>query len=118
MMQFFPESSLNGNETFIWTDIGYDATNNLLAVSGCFWACEFTVHLFSFDFPMNEGQRFVDIVKFIDGGYDTYDEFDFIKWEDGDLHIAGLNTDTGAKGTIVIRQEECMHWLAVKGQEL
>jgi len=64
-MQFFPEASLKGGETFIWTDIAYSPETNTLAAIGCYWACPFSVHLVTFEKPMSERQTFVDLYRML-----------------------------------------------------
>jgi len=116
-MQFFPSESLNGGETFIWTDVEYNPLNNVLAVSGCYWACPSSTHLFTFDNPMSEHQKFVDLIECFDGGYDVYDDIHFKKWENSDLHIARFNLETNSKEAAVVTQNEYLIWLHEKGQE-
>ena len=116
-MQFLPEEYLH-SETFIWTDIAYNPITNVLAVSGCYWACPFNVHLFTFDNPMSAQPKFVDLIECFDGGYDIYDDVDFEKWEAGDLHISRFNVETEAKESVVIQQSEYLAWLREKGRAL
>ncbi|MBK5145659.1 hypothetical protein I2494_18455 [Budviciaceae bacterium BWR-B9] len=72
------------NETFIWTDILYNPLNNILVVSGCFWACPFGIHILNFSEPMIE-TTWVDIHKELEDGYDKYDDIDFARWENDNL---------------------------------
>ena len=119
-MQFFPKDSLNySEETFIWTDVDYNSINNTLAVSGCYWAAPSGIHLFTFNNPMDEHQKFIDFIECFDGGYDSYcDDVDFVSWTNGDLHIKRLNHETNLEESIVITQAEYMAWLRDKGKEL
>ena len=123
-MQFFPEKSLNSgadNETFIWTDIEYNPISNVLAVTGCYWACPYNVHLFTFDNPMSENQKFIDLRECfepIECGYSIYCDVDFVKWENDILHIKSLNTETKIIETVEIEQSKYFKWLNEKGQEL
>ena len=118
IMQFFPESSLNGGETFIWTAIEYNAATNVLAVSGCYWACPYSTHLFTFDDPMSEQQKYVDLIECFDGDYDIYDDVDFVKWENGDLHVTRYVIETKSNEAVMIKQNEYLTWLSEKGREL
>lgn len=117
-MQYFPEESLNGGETFIWTDIEYNPVSNVLAVSGCYWACPYSTHLITFENPMSEHQKFVDLAKCFDGGYDTFDYADFEKWENKDLYVKRFNVKTMPKEKAVIKQKEYLTWLDEQGQVL
>ena len=114
IMQFFPEESLNGNETFIWTDVEYNPINDILAVSGCFWACPCGIHLFIFESPMNESQKFVDLVACFDNGYDIYDDVEFIKWNGCDLYVTCFNIETNSKNVRVVNENEYLTWFSKK----
>lgn len=118
IMQFFPEKSLQGGETFIWTDIEYSPISNVLAVIGCYWACPYGVQLFTFDSPMSEKQKHIDLINFFEGSHEIYDDIDFVKWEHGDLHIMKFNTETEEAESEVITQNRYMTWLSERGKEL
>ena len=114
IMQFFPDKALTG-ETFIWTDAAYNPSTNTLAVSGCYWACPFSTHLFTFDNPMSQQQKFVDLIECFDGGYDVYDDVDFKKWESTNLCIARFHVETETTEAVTIPQSEYLAWLREKG---
>lgn len=118
MMQFYPEISLNGEETFIWTGVEYNPATNVIAVSGCYWACPYSTHLFTFDDPMEEGQTYIDLAECFDGGYDSYSDVDFKGWENGDLSITRYNNKSNCNEEILIKQEEYLSWLADNGRRL
>lgn len=46
------ESHLDNKETFIWCDVNYNINNNLLVVSGCYWATPYTLIVVDFTKPM------------------------------------------------------------------
>jgi len=112
IMQFFPECSLNGKETFIWTEVHYSPINNILAVFGCYWSCPYSVQLFIFDDPLNESPRFIDILSCIDESYDIYDDIEFLKWENGDLHLKAFLIENGKYTELVIPHEKYLNWLS------
>lgn len=114
IMHFFPDYSLNTGETFIWADVYYNPINNILAVCGCYWACPNSVQLFTFDDPISEVPTFIDIISCLDGDYDVYDEIDFIKWKDGDLHIRLTLVENGTIESLIIPQEKYTAWLCDK----
>ena len=118
IMQFFPEKSLHGGETFIWTGVNYNPYSNVLAVSGCYWACPYSVHLFTFDDPMNPSQKFVDMIECFDGDYDVYDDVDFIRWEERDLRVSRYIIETNSNEEVLIKEEEYLGWIEEKGQKL
>ncbi len=111
IMQFYPKCSFEGMETFIWTQVHYHPENNVLAVEGCYWACPYSVQLFSFENPMNENPKFVDIISLLDGDYDVYDELEFLKWEEGNLHLKAFLVDNSKTMEIVIPKEQYLCWL-------
>ncbi len=117
-MQFFPELSLNGGETFIWTDVAYNPESDVLAVTGCYWACPDSTQLFKFDDPMSDSPEYVDLVACFDGDYDLYDDVCFVQWAGGDLHVTRYVIETKQHEPVVVKQEEYLSWLAQRGQAL
>ena len=118
VLQFFPESSLNGEETFIWVAVNYNPATNVLAVSGCYWAAPSSTQLFTFGDPFSEHQKFIDLRECFGCNYDIYCNIDFVKWENGDLHISRFVDETETNELIVIKEEEYLSWLSNKGREL
>ena len=119
VLQFFPKDSLDGGETFIWTDVEYCSDSNTLAVGGCYWAAPSSVCLFTFDEPMCKQQKFIDLMDLFDHNYEACDkEVDFVMWSNGNLHIKILNTETSLEESMVITQNDYQTWLHDKGKEL
>ena len=89
--QSFPSKRENFEETFIWTGVHYDPESNLLTVSGCFWACPYSVALLDFSDPMTEQpvEGWLDVRSIIDPDYEIYDDIDFDRWENGVLYLKG-----------------------------
>lgn len=46
------ESRLDNKETFIWCNVNYNQKNNLLVVSGCYWATSYSLIVLDFSKPM------------------------------------------------------------------
>ena len=46
------ESYLDNKETFIWCDVNYNPKNNLLVVSGCYFASPYSLIVLDFTKPM------------------------------------------------------------------
>lgn len=46
------ESRLDNKETFIWCNVNYNKKNNLLVVSGCYWATSYSLIVLDFSKPM------------------------------------------------------------------
>ncbi len=110
IMQYFPESSLNGGETFIWVGIDYNPLNDLLAVSGCFWVCPFSVQLCTFADPMLDMQTQLNIQAFFKDGYDLYDDIDFERWDGTDLLLTRYVVESESKELVTITAEEYERW--------
>lgn len=94
--QVHPEEGQNAQEVFIWTSASYNPENNLLAVTGCIWACPFSIIILDFSNPLKEqpAEQWLDIRKLTDPEYDHYNDIDFIRWEKGDLLLRGDNMNT------------------------
>ena len=90
-LQSFPAERENLEETFIWTGVNYDPRSNLLAVSGCYWACPFSTIVLDFTNPLIEQptENWLDVRSIIDPGYEIYDDIDFVSWENGELRLKG-----------------------------
>ena len=86
-MHYIPEKSWpldgrQGEETFIWTNVAYDAATNLLAVSGCYWACPNGTLLLDFADPLAEQdwKVWLDVQNVVDPDYDLYDDIEMENW--------------------------------------
>jgi ribonuclease HI len=53
IIHFIPREVIDFNETFIWVETKYCNINNVLAVSGCYWACPCGVEFYDFSEPTN-----------------------------------------------------------------
>ena len=102
--QSFPADREDFKETFIWTGVNYDPHSNLLAVSGCYWACPYSVVVLDFSAPLTEQpvERWLDVHGIIDPDYGIYDDIAFDRWENGVLCLKG----DGALGDIRLTAEE------------
>ena len=86
-MHYIPEKSWpldgrQGEETFIWTNVAYDAATNLLAVGGCYWACPNSMVFLDFSDPLSEQDCgcWVEMHEIMDPDYDLFDDIDMINW--------------------------------------
>lgn len=99
----FPDRKQDFEETFIWTDVHYNPNGNVLAVSGCFWACPASVMLMDFSSPLSVNGNWVILHDAIDDGYDVYEDIEFVSWEaDGSLTVICYNVSTEAKETLIL----------------
>lgn len=68
VVSYVPETVLKKVETFIWQEKFYCETNNILVVSGCYWANPSGLEFYDFSYPMK-----VPLPK-----YTAYNENNFI----------------------------------------
>ena len=92
-MRFVPDVWTLGKESFILSGARYLRDWDALAVSGCYWGAPNGVHLVSFAEPMNEEQRYVDVLDCIRGGYDIYEQADFAGFEGNELSLKCFRAD-------------------------
>lgn len=80
----YPEESEEFDETFIWTDVNYDIESNLLAASGCYWACPYSVVIVDFSDPLAEQStdRWLDVCTIIDP---KFTGIDLVGWQNSVL---------------------------------
>lgn len=116
--QFFPEYSITGGETFIWTDAWYTPKTDVLAVFGCYWAGLYITHLFNFKDPESDNLKFVDVMECFGDNADDYGDVDFVKWENGNLHVTRYISETNVNEKVVIPKEEYLLWLSQNGEYL
>lgn len=98
-------------ETFIWTDVHYNPTVNMLAVEGCFWACPMGVILLDFTDPMKESE-WVDVTLALDRTYVKQDNFS--RWHNSSLMLkedeAGIDAKAGAPVELEITERQYREW--------
>ena len=86
-MHYIPEKSWpldgrQGKETFIWTNVAYDAATNLLAVWGCYWACPNSMVFLDFSDPLSEQDCgcWVEMHEIMDPDYGLFDDIEMTNW--------------------------------------
>ncbi|MEA5057447.1 MAG: hypothetical protein VB047_07795 [Anaerotignum propionicum] len=52
VVSYVPETVLNKEETFIWQEKYYCKKNNILVISGCYWAHPSGLEFYDFSYPM------------------------------------------------------------------
>ena len=100
--QYYPQCVFDGWEYFIWTDVHYNPQNNLLAVSGCIWGAPWSTLIVDFENPMTEPKFQIDIIDRLDGGYDVYDDADFVRWDGLNLILNCYNIEKKQKEEVVV----------------
>ena len=108
---YIPSDSFPTGETFIWTDVFYNRENDVLAVSGCYWACPFGTLLVDFSHPMELPERWVDVQEQLENGYDRYDDVDFEEWRGTDLILKAMDCETEKQITISLSGQTYGKWL-------
>lgn len=102
---YIPSGSFPEGETFIWTDVFYNRKNNMLAVSGCYWACPYEIMLLDFSRPMTEPEELISVQKCLAHSAASYDDIDFAAWRGTDLILHAFNTEDSHMETIVLSED-------------
>lgn len=74
-------------ESFIITDIHYDADTNLIAYGGCYWASTCDVMVGDFSEPLHFNPKLVGLHNLLDPEYEQFDDLDFVRWEKDKLIV-------------------------------
>ncbi len=74
-------------ESFIITDIHYDADTNLIAYGGCYWAGPSEVMVGDFSQPLHFNPKLINIHELLDPEYEEMDDVDFVRWEKDKLVV-------------------------------
>lgn len=91
----FPENGETFRETFIWTEVNYCRESNMLAVSGCYWACPYSLVVLDFAEPLKE-QKWIEICELFICFFEKYDDIEFVEWAaDGGLVADLIRCDNG-----------------------
>lgn len=121
-MHYIPEKSWpldgrQGKETFIWTNVAYDAATSLLAVWGCYWACPNGTLLLDFSDPLEEQdwKRWLDVQDVVDPDLDIYDDIDLERFgEDGLIYFRTSSAEDGARGELTLPTEQVLDLVRAK----
>ena len=113
-VHYIPERSwpLDGGqaeETFIWTGAAYDPGTNLLAVSGCYWACPNGTLLLDFSDPLAEQDwgQWLEVQDAVDPDYGRYDGIELERFgEDGLLHFRTCGAVDGSRGGFTLTADQ------------
>ena len=121
-MHYIPEKSWpldgrQGKETFIWTNVAYDAATSLLAVWGCYWACPNGTLLLDFSDPLEEQdwKRWLDVQDVVDPDLDIYDDIDLERFgEDSLIYFRTSGAEDGARGELTLPTEQVLDLVRAK----
>ena len=92
-----PEEGQEAEEVFIWTSADYDPDSDLLAVTGCIWACPYSIIVLDFSQPLQPQppERWLDVRNIVDPDDSRFDHIEFARWEDGALVLRGSDAENG-----------------------
>ena len=92
-----PEEGQKAEEVFIWTGADYDPGTDLLAVTGCIWACSYSTIVLDFSRPLQPQppERWLDLRRIVDPDGTRFDDIEFVRWESGALLLRGCDTENG-----------------------
>ena len=116
----WPLDSRQGEETFIWTNVAYDAATNLLAVSGCYWACPNGTLLLDFADPLAEQdwKVWLDVQNVVDPDYDLYDDINLERFgKNGLLHFKTFSAEDGSPGGFTLPADRILELVQEKKLE-
>jgi len=103
-----PEEGQKFEEVFIWTSADYDSGTDLLAVTGCIWACPYSTIVLDFSRPLQPqpSKYWLDLRHIVDPDDTRFDDIEFVRWADGTLILRGSDAENGACREIVIQIEQ------------
>lgn len=92
-----PDEGQKAEEVFIWTSADYDPDSDLLAVTGCIWACPYSTIVLDFSHPLQlqPPEHWLDLRRIIDPDDTRFDDIEFARWESDGLLLRGCDTEDG-----------------------
>ena len=91
VFRYIPQESFSGGETFIATDIYYNATHDLIAAEGCYWACPVDTFLLRIEDPMKQFDKYLNFHELLDSDYEKYDDICFSSWSENGIDLKCYN---------------------------
>ena len=91
-------------ESFIITGVHYDATTNLVAYEGCYWAGTMDVMVGDLTNPLDFNPKLISVHEIIDPEYEDVDDVNFYKWNEDSLSV---KLDAGEIRNIEIHRLLC-----------
>ena len=92
-----PEEGQKAEEVFIWTGADYDSGTDLLAVTGCIWACPYSTNVLDLSRPLQHQppEHWLELRHIVDPDDTRFDDIEFVRWESGALFLRGCDTGDG-----------------------
>ena len=90
-----PEEGQKAEEVFIWTSADYDPGTDMLAVTGCIWACHYSTIVLDFSHPLQlqPPEHWLDLRHVVDPDDTRFDDIEFALWESDGLLLRGCDTE-------------------------
>ena len=90
-----PEEGQKAEEVFIWTGADYDPGTDLLAVTGCIWACPYSTIVLDFSRPLQPQppECWLDLRHIVDPDDTLFNDIELVRWEDGSLVLRGSDAE-------------------------
>ena len=100
-----PEEGQKTEEVFIWTGADYDPGTDLLAVTGCIWACPYSTIVLDFSCPLQPQlpERWLDLRHIVDPDDTRFDDIEFVRWDSDSLLLRGCDTEDDRGKEIAIQ---------------
>ena len=92
-----PEEGQKAEEVFIWTGADYDPGADLLAVTGCIWACPYSTIVLDFSCPLQPPPpaHWVDLRHLVDPVITRFEDMEFVSWRSDALLLRCCDTENG-----------------------
>ncbi|MFR2082020.1 MAG: hypothetical protein ACLS4Q_11990 [[Eubacterium] siraeum] len=115
-----PTEGQRAEEVFIWTSADYDPSTDLLAVTGCIWACPYSTIVLDFSRPLRPqpSKRWLDLRRIVEPDDTRFDDIEFVRWEDGALILRGCDAENGQWREIAIQIEQIEQSLMDRQKEI
>ncbi len=103
-----PEEGQKPEEVFIWTSADYDPDSDLLAVTGCIWACPYSTIVLDFSCPLQPQppERWLDLRHIVDPDDTRFDDIEFVRWEEGILVLRGSDAEDDQRKEVRVSMEQ------------
>ena len=103
-----PEEGQKAEEVFIWTSADYDPGTDLLAVTGCIWACPYSTIVLDFSCPLQPQppEHWLDLRHVVDPDDTRFDDIEFARWESDGLLLRGCDTEDGRWKEVRVPMEQ------------
>lgn len=115
-----PTEGQRAEEVFIWTSADYDSGTDLLAVTGCIWACPYSTIVLDFSRPLRPQppERWLDLRRIVDPDDTRFDDIEFVRWTEDRLILRGSNVEDGQWREIAIQLEQIEQSLMDRQKEI